>query len=130
MRFNPFCYNNKPKQFSVKHSCVFKNNVSGKLSVPSSGVKQSKKMGPIGCPETSVTKNQSMLRNILEERIFNFHRDKSLILRKCLPHSFLSFSRSQSMTECARSVALYTHVGTNAVRLVLNFLLLIQPFKD
>jgi hypothetical protein len=40
------------------------------LSVPSSRVKKSKtlKMGPIGCPETSVLKYHSVLRNIPEER--------------------------------------------------------------
>lgn len=48
------------------------------LSVPSSRVKQSKKnfswtaghlkMGPLGCPETSVNNYQPKLRNIVEER--------------------------------------------------------------
>jgi hypothetical protein len=37
------------------------------LSVPSSRVKQSRKMGQLGCSETLVNKYQSTLRNIPEE---------------------------------------------------------------
>jgi len=36
------------------------------------------KMGPICCPETSVTYYQYMLRNIPEEQIFNLHCDGSM----------------------------------------------------
>ena len=35
-------------------------------------------MGPILCPETPVTNNQSALRNIPEEQRFNLHRDGNL----------------------------------------------------
>jgi hypothetical protein len=53
-----------------------------KLSVPSSRVQQSKKMGPVGCPETSVTNYKSTMCNIPEERRPHFYRDGSLISRK------------------------------------------------
>jgi hypothetical protein len=62
------------------HLSTFRNNVS----VPSSRVKKSKKtawplkMGPIGCPETSVKDYHSELHNIAEERRFNQHRGGSL----------------------------------------------------
>ena len=36
------------------------------------------KMGPIGCPETSVNKYQSTLRNVAEERRSHVHRGASL----------------------------------------------------
>jgi len=48
-----------------------------KLSVPSSRVKLSK-MGPIGCPETSVTNYQSTPRNIPENRRAHLHLRGSL----------------------------------------------------
>ena len=35
------------------------------------------KMGPIGCPETSVTNYQLRLRNIAEERMLQLHRGGS-----------------------------------------------------
>jgi hypothetical protein len=37
-------------------------------------------MGPIGCPETSTTNNQSTLRNVAEERKSHLHRHSSLML--------------------------------------------------
>ena len=37
-------------------------------------------MGPIGCPETSVSKYQSTLSNIAEARRFTLHYDESLKL--------------------------------------------------
>jgi hypothetical protein len=48
------------------------------LSVIFSRVKQSKKMGPICCPETSVNNYQSTLRNKPEERISPLHRGGGL----------------------------------------------------
>jgi hypothetical protein len=39
---------------------------------------RSSKMGPIGCPETSVTNYHSMMRCISEERISHLHRGGSL----------------------------------------------------
>jgi uncharacterized protein YodC (DUF2158 family) len=48
----------------------------GNLSVTSSEVQV--KMGPIGCPETSVNNYQSTLRNIPEERRSNLYRCGSL----------------------------------------------------
>ena len=54
------------------------------LSVPSSRVKDSSwtvlplKMGPIGCPETSVRKSHSTLSKIPKERSSNLHRGGSL----------------------------------------------------
>ena len=48
----------------------------------SSRVKQSQKMGPIGCPETSVTNYLSTLRNIPGERRPHYYRGGSLESRK------------------------------------------------
>jgi hypothetical protein len=48
------------------------------VSVPSSRVKMSFKMGTIRCPETSVKDYYSTLRNIPEERKSNQYRDGSL----------------------------------------------------
>ena len=50
------------------------------MSVPSSRVLDPwpLKMGPIGCPETSVPKERYSLRNISEERRCDIHRERSL----------------------------------------------------
>jgi len=37
------------------------------------------KVGPIGCPETSVNNYKSRLRNIAEARRFNLHRGEAWI---------------------------------------------------
>ena len=49
----------------------------GNVSVPSSRVKKSLKMGPIRCPETSVNDYHSTLSNTPEERRFHQHRGGS-----------------------------------------------------
>jgi len=57
---------------------TFRDNIS----VPFSGVKKSlfltSNMGPICCPETSVSNYRPTLRNIPEEGISRLHRDESL----------------------------------------------------
>jgi hypothetical protein len=62
----------------------------GKLSVPSSGGQKvpwtywALKMGPIGCPETSVQNYHSTPRNIPEDRRYYLHRGGSLISLRLL----------------------------------------------
>jgi len=50
-------------------------------------------MGPIGCPETSVTNDQSALCKPPEERSFDLHRGGSL-------KSFVVFRVTKPATEC------------------------------
>jgi hypothetical protein len=55
------------------------------LSLPYSRVKKSKKkIGPLGCPETSVQNYHSTLRNNAEERRSHLHLGGSLKCRKVL----------------------------------------------
>jgi hypothetical protein len=56
--------------------------VSGQSIGPISRVKLSLKVGQIICPETSVTKYQSKLRNQPEERNLQLHHDGSLKSRR------------------------------------------------
>jgi hypothetical protein len=44
-----------------------------KILIPSSGVKNPKRMGPIGCTEMLVTKYLDSLHNNLEERNYQIH---------------------------------------------------------
>jgi hypothetical protein len=72
------------------------------LSVPSSRFKKSwpLKMGPIGCPETSVQNYHSTLSNIPEERRSHEHRGESL--RSCTSVTELH-SVICTLPDCCRS---------------------------
>jgi hypothetical protein len=72
-----------PRYFTQR-GMVLSYRLLGQLTVPSSRVKDSSwtvlpfKMGPIGCPETSVRKCRSTLSKIAQERRSHLHRAGSL----------------------------------------------------
>jgi hypothetical protein len=57
---------------------VILHSVEWKFDTDVSGQWSSLKMGPIGCPETSLTNYHSTLRKIPEECISHLHRSRSL----------------------------------------------------
>ena len=75
------------------------------------------KMGPIGCPETSVNNYGSTLRNIPEERRSHLHRGSSV---KSLTVSFSISTVLQRI--CAFSRRWATWLNTQAVNLEVNVL--------
>jgi hypothetical protein len=56
-------------------------------------------MGPIGCPETSVTNYKSTLRNITEKGLSHFYGSRSLRSSIIITASFNRYARNSEKTD-------------------------------
>ena len=85
--------------------CYVVTGVSGQPVCPifkDHTIQEALKVGPIGFPETSVTKYQPTLRNIAEDR-----RSHMLLDNRHIPRSFLFWGegiRSELLQKCSRPV--------------------------